>query len=332
MKKLKFAMAILLQMVIVGHLKAQIDPHFSQYYADPLWLNPALTGAINGDVRVNANYKNQWATINNAYQTGAVSVDFRPTDKVGVGFNVLDQAAGDAGFNYFSFYGSFAYTINVSGDGYQQVHFGLQAGMINRSFDINKIQLDDQYNPSTGYDPDLPGYENFATTGATVFDAGAGVYYFDGDPENKANLFGGFSVAHLTQPKDPFATEGINSTLPMRFTVHGGLRIHAEDDIDITPHFIYIRQDQNQIRLLGMYAEFKSDNNAGLIAGAMYRLGDAAIADVGYHFNNTIVGLSYDFNTSALSTASESQGGLELSISYVFNSHSQNRDVVCPSF
>jgi len=26
--------------------RAQVDPHFSQYYVYPMWLNPALTGAI----------------------------------------------------------------------------------------------------------------------------------------------------------------------------------------------------------------------------------------------------------------------------------------------
>jgi len=332
MRKISIVMAILLQVVMVSRLKAQIDPHFSQYYAYPLWLNPALTGVIDGDARVNANYKNQWATVNNAYQTAGVSFDFRPTDRVGVGFNVIDQSAGDAGFNYFAAYGSFSYAITVSGDGYQQLRFGLQAGMISRSFDVNKIQLDDQYNPLTGYDPNLPGYENFSTTGATVFDAGAGIYYADADPSKQANLFGGFSVAHLTQPQDPFATEGINSKLPMRFTIHGGLRIHASDDIDITPHLIYIRQDQNQEKDIGVYSEFKADNYNGFIMGVMYRFNDAAIADAGYHFNNMIIGLSYDFNTSALNAATNSQGGVELSLSYVFDSHSQNRDVVCPSF
>ena len=56
---------LLLQIAATGKLMAQIDPHFSQYYAYPLWLNPALTGVINGDSRVNANYKNQYSNANN---------------------------------------------------------------------------------------------------------------------------------------------------------------------------------------------------------------------------------------------------------------------------
>src|ERR1700749_2717921 len=109
MKKIIITMAVLLQLIMVSHLKAQIDPHFSQYYAYPLWLNPALTGVINGEARINANYKDQYPTVDNAYQTAAVSADLRPTDRVGVGLNILNQAAGTAGYNYFSAYGTFSY-------------------------------------------------------------------------------------------------------------------------------------------------------------------------------------------------------------------------------
>jgi type IX secretion system PorP/SprF family membrane protein len=104
MKKI-IIITILLQCVIVSQLKAQIDPHFSQYYAYPLWLNPALTGVMNGDTRINANFKDQYATVNNAYETGAISADIRPTNRMAVGLTILNQAAGTAGYNYFTGYG-----------------------------------------------------------------------------------------------------------------------------------------------------------------------------------------------------------------------------------
>src|SRR3979411_561727 len=51
------------------------DPGFSQFFASPLTLNPALTGKFNGVVRVAGNYRNQWPTINNAFVTSTISVD-----------------------------------------------------------------------------------------------------------------------------------------------------------------------------------------------------------------------------------------------------------------
>jgi type IX secretion system PorP/SprF family membrane protein len=333
MKKRILIITILLQFAFVGLLKAQVDPHFSQYYAYPLWLNPALTGVFDGDARLTGNFKDQWASINNGYRTVGLSADFKPTDKVGLGFNVINQAAGAAGYNYFAAYGSFGYGITISDDETQHINFGLQAGLINRSFDPNKIQLDNQYNPNVGgYDPNLPGFENFVNAGATVFDAGAGIFYYDSDQLTTANPFLGLSVAHLTNAKDPFATEGINSRLPVRLNIHGGVRIKASDFFDVTPHFIYVKQQKNQIRAGGLYTELKFPDNNALIIGGMFRLQDAAVANVGYHFNNMVIGASYDFNTSALRTATAGQGGFELSISYTFSHHAPNPARVCPRF
>ena len=318
-------------MTVSNRLTAQVDPHFSQYYAYPLWLNPALTGVFNGDTRLNFNFKNQWAVINNGYNTGGLSMDLRPTEKIGLGINIIDQAAGTAGYNYFAAYGSFGYGVPISMDGTKKLRFGVQAGLINRSFDPNKLQLDDQYNPGVGFDPNLPSLENFTTTNAAVFDASAGIFYYDSNPLNAANVFGGISLAHLNKPNDPFAAEGINSPLPIRLTIHGGVLIKASDAVDITPHVIYISQQQSQIKAIGLYSELKSQDNSGLILGAMYTVDNGLTADVGYHLKNMVIGLSYDVNSSPLSNATSGRGGFELSISYIFRKSPQPPpSEICP--
>jgi type IX secretion system PorP/SprF family membrane protein len=332
MRRTLILITIVLQVALTQKAGAQVDPHFSQYYAYPLWLNPALTGVFDGDGRVMGNFKDQWATVTNGYRTVGLSADIKPTEKVGMGLNIINQAAGTAGYNYFAAYGSFGYGIVVSQDGNQHLHFGVQAGFINRSFDPNKVQFDNQYNPDIGYDPNIPNFENFTNTNATVFDASAGVFYYNGDPVSTANFFGGVSIAHLTNAKDPFATEGVNNRLPVRFTVHGGVRIKASDYFDVTPHAVYIKQQQNQIKAIGVYSELKFEDNNGLILGGMVRLQDAIVADVGYHLNNMVIGASYDFNTSGLRAATAGQGGFELSITYIFSHVPPNPAQVCPRF
>jgi len=328
----KIVVLILIAIAAAGSVKAQIDPHFSQYYAYPLWLNPALTGVFDGDVRVNANAKTQWTGIPGGYKTGGASVDLRAGEKSALGLNIINQAAGTAGWNYFAAYASYSYGISVSADETQKLRFGLQAGIINRSFDPSKLQFDDQYNPVIGFDPTTASFETFATTSATVFDASAGLFYYDGDPQHNSNFFGGLSVAHLTSPKDPFTNGGtITSRLPMRFTAHAGIKIKASDDFDVTPHGVFISQQGNSIKALGVYSELKGSNDDGLILGAMLRLGDAVVADAGYHIQNMTIGVSYDFNTSPLKSATNGQGGFEVSISYIFKSKT-NPSVVCPKF
>src|SRR5437016_4398458 len=116
MKKIIIAITVMLQFAAITIVRAQVDPHFSQYYAYPLWLNPALTGVFDGDARISGNFKDQWATVQNGYRTVGLSADFRSTDKVSLGFNVINQAAGTAGYNYFAAYGSFGYGIKLSDD------------------------------------------------------------------------------------------------------------------------------------------------------------------------------------------------------------------------
>jgi type IX secretion system PorP/SprF family membrane protein len=168
-----------------------------------------------------------------------------------------------------------------------------------------------------GFNPNLPSNETFNTTTASIFDASAGVYYYDTDPFSTAKVFAGVAVAHLTDANDPFATDGIKSKLPIRLTVNGGITLKA-DWIDITPNVLYIRQQQNQIKAVDLYVEMKTDDNYGLILGVMDRLDDAIVADIGYHVKNMVIGISYDFTTSPL-TANDGQGGFELSVSYIFS-------------
>src|SRR5258708_32532688 len=78
------------------------DPAFSQFFASPLTLNPALTGKFNGVLRVAGNYRNQWPSINNAFVTGTISLDapimrnrLPDNDTWGVGIMAMtDRTAG----------------------------------------------------------------------------------------------------------------------------------------------------------------------------------------------------------------------------------------------
>ncbi|MGH2644673.1 MAG: type IX secretion system membrane protein PorP/SprF, partial [Chitinophagaceae bacterium] len=54
--------------------KAQ-DPHFTQFFASPLTLNPAFTGLFSGDMRVAANYRSQWSSIATPFITSTISAD-----------------------------------------------------------------------------------------------------------------------------------------------------------------------------------------------------------------------------------------------------------------
>src|SRR5580658_2092176 len=141
------------------------DPGFSQFFASPLTLNPALTGKFNGDVRVAGNYRNQWPTINNAYITSTVSADLPlirnhlpEYNTWGIGImGMTDQTAGGAlNSNYLSL--STAYHINVDQDGYHQIGLGFQGTYATKMLDGTKLHFEDQLDQQGGWS--LPSSES----------------------------------------------------------------------------------------------------------------------------------------------------------------------------
>ena len=101
----KFLSTLIICLGIVGVSTAQ-DPNFSQFFASPLTLNPAMTGKFDGVYRFAANYRNQWPTISNAYTTMTASIDMGimknripDFDQFGVGLMAYSDKAGDGALN-----------------------------------------------------------------------------------------------------------------------------------------------------------------------------------------------------------------------------------------
>ncbi|QPH38525.1 PorP/SprF family type IX secretion system membrane protein [Pedobacter endophyticus] len=325
---LKIYIAVIVLVLLTARSFAQTDPHFSQYYAYPLWLNPALTGVIDGDYRGSVNFKQQWSSLNSPFVTGGASFDLAPKKNFAFGATVLNQRAGELDFNYLTALVSGSYRLRFGAEGLQMVSFGLQAGIINRSFDFSQARFGDQFNPLSGYDGSMMSGETLSSQSSLMPDVNAGIMFFDGDPNRIANVFAGASVSHLTRPKDHFT--GMASRLPMRFTAHGGARIRASDLLDIVPNGLYMTQGNTQEISIGTYAQLNVNQNSSFLFGGNYRVKDAAIAFVGLQLRNMVFGLSYDVNTSSFNRASNSNGGLELSISLIGRNGIIGPNFFCP--
>lgn len=334
--KNKFIMKKLIKTIAIGAFLtlgtlngiAQIDPHFSQYYAHPLWLNPALTGVTDGEYRVSLNAKQQWGSISNSFLTGGASFDMAPVKNLAFGAMVLNQNAGDISYNHLSALVSGAYRIHFGRAGLNMINFGLQAGILNKSFNPSKITLGSQYNPVTGYDPGLGISESFSSSNTLVPDVNAGVMFFDGNPDQRVNAFGGVMAAHLTRPVDKFLGNSVR--MPIRYAAHGGARVKISEVFDITPNGLYMKQGNAREISAGAYAQYMLNNESDLLFGSNYRVDDSAIAFFGLHLKNMVFGLSYDFNTSSLNRVTGSKGGLELSVSFTGRKGILGPNFFCP--
>ncbi|MFT3909087.1 MAG: PorP/SprF family type IX secretion system membrane protein [Ferruginibacter sp.] len=297
---------------------SQVDPHSSQYYMNPLFINPANGGMFNGSYRVAAVYRNQWRSITNAFSTIALTADLNTEKNINFGINILNQSAGDAGYNFFNGYFSVAYSgIRFGKGNKQQISLGLQAGIIRRKVDPSKFKFGDQWNPITGYDPSNTSNDVLATSSASSFDAGAGILYFDGDDDKKINPYLGFSAFHLSKPKDPFIDKADKKNIPVRYAVHGGISLTLSDVVTVVPNLLYMRQGAAEEKMVGAYAALYAGTDVDLLIGANYRFNDAVSPFAGFTVKRFTVGLSYDANISSLGKMAGNASNFELTLSYI---------------
>lgn len=324
--------AYMLMLLCIMHgtkLNAQVEPHFSQYYVYPAWLNPALTGAINGSYRITGIYRNQWGNVSSPFSTPGLSADFVAGKNINIGANIMNQTAGTAGYNYMNGYISLAYT--GMSFGHHQVSFGVAGGIINRRFDPSKFLFGDQWTASTGYVPSNPGNETLNKTSASAFDLGAGVTYYDMNPLAKANLFLGFSAYHLTKPDDPFLAAG-SEGLPIRYTLHGGVKLKVSETLSVIPNLLYMKQGTADEKMAGIYAQMRANETTDVLLGANYRWKDAVVPFAGIGFKNYLIGVSYDVNTSDLGKMAGSAGSFEISFTYIGKRSTKAKptEFICP--
>lgn len=307
---------------------AQTDPHFTQYYAYPLWLNPALTGVMDGDYRVGINYRQQLPGLYSPMITQGVTADIALPKGFGLGATLLNQGSANAGYHYTSGYVSFSYHVLLSKFG--MLSSGFQLGMLNRRIDAGNFQFGNQFNPLSGYDPSLPSGEVFQHQSATSMDGSLGLMYFDGDPTKSVNAFFGVSLYHPTQPNNHFVTDATDNIIPMRYSMNGGVRIQMGNKAELIPNLIYQQQGNAHELTGGVVCNLTIEEGKFLMLGGTYRLNDALAPSLGLHLNGLSIGFSYDINTSQMKTASSGNGGYELSISFTHHKKIPETRFICP--
>lgn len=330
--KLRNSLLVLLATAAVTGSKAQVDPHFTQYYAYPGWLNPALTGTMDGDYRATAIYRSQWGNIASPYTTTGVSADMTTEKHINLGLNLLQQQAGDGGYKYRTGYLSVSYTgIRFGYAGQHRLLAGIQVGFLNRSFNPASFKMGDQWTPVTGYNPGVATTDQLSTNSSTVLDAGAGVMYYNSNPGQTVNLFGGFSAFHLTRPQDKFAGSSATSyTIPVRYSLHAGARIVVSDILEITPHAIYTRQGNAAEKVVGVYGQAVVNETTDFLLGMNYRIQDAFSPYAGVKYNRLLISAGYDINSSQLSSMASGSNSFEISLTITGAKPQTSPEFKCP--
>lgn len=309
-----------LSLAILDNLHAQ-DPQFTQFYANPLYLNPAFAGSVRCP-RLVLNYRNQWPAIPGTYVTYSASYD-QHFDGIngGVGLIATNDVAGEGTLTTTNISGIYSYHLEVSRK--FSLKAGFQATYGQRVLDWTKLNFGDQIDPRYGFV--YATNETFGPDRKSFIDFSAGILGYS------ENFYFGFAAHHLTQPDQGFLNV---SRLPLKLTGHMGAVIPLErktrfnDPAKISPNILYQRQqDFNQLNI-GMYFQ-----KSPFVAGLWYRNRDAFIALIGIQQGMFKFGYSYDITVSRLTNATA--GSHEISFAMQFECKTKKkryRTINCPSF
>lgn len=352
MKRLRQLTLVTAIMAISFTASAQ-DIHFSQFYLSPLNLNPAMTGVMNCNVRLAANYRNQWASVlrSNSFRTYSVSYDQRipvgRSDFFGIGGTFWGDRAGEADFATVTGKLSASYSKKMGG-GRNSGHYlvvGAEAGVAQRSLDFLKLRWGLQHDGNGGFDGDLDSGEinNFDRTEFLFGDLAGGLLWFMTFDKNN-NLYLGGAFHHLNRADQSFNSES-QDLLYSRLTAHAGGEFMVSSRFGLLPGVIVMNQGPSfqvnagtsfkfllgtgralgsQSFQFGLWTRVSNKINTGV-------LNDAVILSSRFDFDSFTLGFSYDVNISPLKTASNGNGSFELALQYKICGPTR-RGVYCPSF
>lgn len=323
------------------------DPQYSQYYAAPLYLNPAMAGGeLTG--RVGFNYRNQWPSIDAQFTTFSAYYDTYLADyNSGIGFHIMQDTEGAAKLRSTTISAMYSYELKLGDNSYFRP--GFQASYIRREIGFyENLVFANQIDPTNPFGPigpgaDIPGLGD--PVGMLSLSVG-GLFFTE-------NLWAGFSAHHVNEPNQSFI-DGV-SPLPMKLSFHAGYRFdlgegamrgdftHIRRQRSITPTINYKQQGPFQQLDLGAYFYVEP-----IVFGLWYRglpfkpvenqsNRDAIVMMVGVNLLSGLnIGYSFDYTVSQLGI--QSGGAHELSVSWTLPNSYQGkpsrRDTIlpCPKF
>ncbi len=319
-------------LIALGQPVAGQNPHFSQYYAAPLYLNPALA-ALEKSGYVGLNYRDQWRSLGFAQKTGQLSLVLpvygRSPERVALG-SLGATAYNDVLGENNSFRATGA-ALSVSRALYNGashvVAAGVQAGVTQKRLDAGGLQWGSQYDPSVGFNPGLVPAAALLTDQRVFAVVHAGLLWhynhFRAEEEPDWSLFAGLAAGNLNRPDESLLGE--KSRLPVLYKFHGGLHWRVSNRVGVSPNWLVMRQNGVHQVNAGAYFDYAvaaahrgKQTPLRLSAGAWYRLGDAFIWSVGTACKNYTFGFSYDVNVSSLRYGTGGRGAYECSLAYRF--------------
>ncbi len=312
MKKPAFFILIF---IFLGQLLLAQDPAFSQPFANPLYLNPALAGTGTSQ-RIGLNFRDQWPNISGSFIAANVSFDRNVIDSNNaIGVLATYDNSGQSTLT----------TKNVSLILSHQFHIktltlsiGAQATYHEKSINTTNLSFGDMANPVRGF---VYSTESMVTrSDIKVPDFSAGIQGYG------KNYFFGFAINHITQPDESFVQGA--SPLPIKYVVNAGGMIPI-GSFTLSPILLYQKQQDFNQTVAECYI-----SKWHLTTGVGYRFNNAVIFTIGYQNSFMRIGYSYDYTTSELTAfiGGSHEASLAILLPYKHDKFKKVNGINCPFF
>ena len=300
------------------------DPEFTQFYSNPVYLNPAFAGSRICP-RFVMNHRNEWPNISGKFVTTAAAYD-QKVDALrgGLGLVFLNDNAANT---LTTTRASLIYSYHLKVTRKFSLNFGVEGSYYQKAVDWDRLTFGDMIDARRGFVYQTNQVRKDEPVNNMDFSAGVVGY--------TEQFYFGFAAHHLTTPNESFL-DNVESTLPMKLTGHigailplgSGGSLYSEKEESISPNILYTRQGTSQQLNMGVYVK-----KGALVGGVWYRNKDEFILTLGLESDMIKVGYSYDVTLSKISIISG--GSHEVSLALNFNckpKKKQFRPISCPSF
>ena len=170
MKSFKYLYFMILFLLSSNEILAK-DPTFTQFYANPIYLNPAFAGS-NKCPRFNTNYRNEWPNLSGNYVTYSASYDaYSKSINGGIGFLATFDKQGKGTINTGMIGLIYSYHLQVNRK--FSMLFGARAGYYQKTLDRDKLTFGDMIDPRKGFIYQTG--DQIGSQSKQFFDASAGV-------------------------------------------------------------------------------------------------------------------------------------------------------------
>ena len=298
------------------------DAHFSQFYANPLYLNPAFAGS-NNCPRFTLNFRDQWPALPGNFITFSGSYDQHISIlRSGIGVLVSADKAGGGILNTYN--ASAIYNFRIRATHKFNLQFALQGGYLSSSVNWAKLSFASDY-----FDPNLPDYTIIHEYNSkSQFDAAFGFMGYT------SYLYFGMAIHHLFPVQISFlrnSNDKFKTKWEPKLTFHVGGKITISQkmrneintgDIFLYPNLVFISHGPFHYLHEGAYFNFYPFT-FGAWLRHNFKNFDALIVSCGVEYKFLRIGYSYDFSLTKL----ERTGGAhEVSLQFTIPCNNENAE------